>query len=356
MGITSSLITGLSGLAANQAQIDVVGNNIANVNTVGFKSSHLDFKTQFFQNFSFGRAPNGTSGGTNPVQVGMGIPQGAITRDFADGSLEVTGVDSNLAIRATASSSSRTAPTRPTPAMVPSSSTASTNWSMPTACQVQGYGVDSNFNVVPGVLQNVTIPLGHPHRRPGHPQGTSHRQPQRQRRPPLPVSDLTLDQDFYISDGAGGVTGTAAHVRHAPHPHDRCLRRQSYFQAGDTLTLSGTVGIRQPSPRQNPHRSPADHHPRAISDLHHRRPGHRHHRRRQRHHRHHRRGFHRRRSGRPPASPCTHRRRKPRHRQRHHPRTQLPLHHQRCRHRPPLHLGQECRLRRRIHRHLHPRL
>src|SRR5689334_21252181 len=99
MGITSSLQTGLSGLSASQQQIDVVGNNIANVNTVGFKSSRLDFKTQFLQNFSFGSAPNGDLGGTNPLQIGLGASTGSITKDFSDGSLQVTGVPTNLAIQ-----------------------------------------------------------------------------------------------------------------------------------------------------------------------------------------------------------------------------------------------------------------
>ena len=72
MGITSALVTALSGLSTSQSQIDVVGNNIANVNTVGFKSSQLDFKTQFLENFSYGSAPDGNLGGTNPLQIGLG--------------------------------------------------------------------------------------------------------------------------------------------------------------------------------------------------------------------------------------------------------------------------------------------
>src|SRR3954471_1994531 len=98
MGITSSLNTGLSGLSANQSKLDVVGNNIANVNTVGFKSSRLDFKSQFSQTFSYGSAPDGELGGTNPMQVGMGVAIGSTSRNFNPGQVEVTGTDSNLAI------------------------------------------------------------------------------------------------------------------------------------------------------------------------------------------------------------------------------------------------------------------
>ena len=96
MGITSSLVTALSGLSTAQSQIDVVGNNIANVNTVGFKSSRLDFKTQFLENFSFGSAPNGSLGGTNPLQIGLGVSSGSMTKNFSNGGLKVTGLQTNI--------------------------------------------------------------------------------------------------------------------------------------------------------------------------------------------------------------------------------------------------------------------
>src|SRR5712671_1954080 len=99
MGITSSMITGLSGLSTAQTQIGVIGNNIANVNTIGFKSSRLDFKTQFLENFSFGTAPSANLGGTNPLQIGLGTQAGAVSRNFGDGSLQVTGVDTNMAVQ-----------------------------------------------------------------------------------------------------------------------------------------------------------------------------------------------------------------------------------------------------------------
>ena len=86
-------------MTANQAIMQTTGNNIANVNTVGFKSSTLDFKTQFLENFSYGSAPSGNLGGTNPLQIGLGASSGAITKNFTDGSLQVTGVPTNLAIQ-----------------------------------------------------------------------------------------------------------------------------------------------------------------------------------------------------------------------------------------------------------------
>ncbi|MEM1305667.1 MAG: flagellar basal body protein, partial [Planctomycetota bacterium] len=66
MGLTSALSTALTGLQASETTINVVGNNIANSNTVGFKESDVVFATQFLQTLSIGSAPSGSLGGTNP--------------------------------------------------------------------------------------------------------------------------------------------------------------------------------------------------------------------------------------------------------------------------------------------------
>lgn len=66
MGLASALTTAFTGLIAAEAQIDVVGNNLANSQTVGFKSSTAVFATQFLQTLSLGAAPSQDNGGTNP--------------------------------------------------------------------------------------------------------------------------------------------------------------------------------------------------------------------------------------------------------------------------------------------------
>ena len=68
-----SLFSGVSGLRNHQTRMDVIGNNISNVNTVGYKSSRVIFQDIFSQNISAGMANSGTQGGTNPIQVGLGI-------------------------------------------------------------------------------------------------------------------------------------------------------------------------------------------------------------------------------------------------------------------------------------------
>lgn len=97
---TSSLFAGVSGLRSYQDMLNVVGNNLANTNTDGFKSQRVRFADLLYQTIS--QATSGTSnrvGGTNPLQVGFGVKSQAIDQNFAQGSLETTGGDLDLAIQ-----------------------------------------------------------------------------------------------------------------------------------------------------------------------------------------------------------------------------------------------------------------
>ena len=96
-----SLFSAISGLRANQTMLDVTGNNIANANTVGFKSSNVVFQDTLSQMLTGGRCADATAptrGGTNPMQVGLGVQVGGITTNFNQGSAQVTGRATNLMI------------------------------------------------------------------------------------------------------------------------------------------------------------------------------------------------------------------------------------------------------------------
>jgi flagellar hook protein FlgE len=247
MGITSALVTGLSGLSSNQSKLDVVGNNIANVNTVGFKCSRMDFKTQFSQSFSPGSAPNGVLGGTNPMQVGMGVSDGGISRDFSDGSRETTGVPSNLALEGPGFfilQGVDRAYSRDGNFKLNSLNTLINLDGM----NVQGYGVDANFNIIPGTLQNLVIPLTTLTVADPTTKVTMSGNLNTNGVLPTRVAGLSLDQSLFATDGAGGVSATA--------PDDATLLTDlvnasgnSFFTLGDTLTLSGTVGSRTTDPK-----------------------------------------------------------------------------------------------------------
>ncbi len=98
MALLRSLLTGVSGLRAQQTAIDVTGDNIANVSTTGFKGSRVNFSTLISQNMRFGSAPSGNLGGTNPTQVGLGVQVADIQRMWKQGQLRQTGLATDLAI------------------------------------------------------------------------------------------------------------------------------------------------------------------------------------------------------------------------------------------------------------------
>jgi flagellar hook protein FlgE len=93
-----SLYAAVSGLKGNQTYMDVIGNNIANVNTVGYKSSNVTFQDMLSQTLQGASSASGTKGGTNPMQVGLGVGVASISTNFADGSTQSTGISTNLAI------------------------------------------------------------------------------------------------------------------------------------------------------------------------------------------------------------------------------------------------------------------
>ena len=94
-----ALFAGVSGLRNHQTRMDVIGNNIANVNTVGFKGSRVTFKEAFFQMLSGASRSQQDQGGLNPMEIGTGVNLGSIDTLFTQGSLETTGQPLDLAIQ-----------------------------------------------------------------------------------------------------------------------------------------------------------------------------------------------------------------------------------------------------------------
>jgi flagellar hook protein FlgE len=89
----------LNGLTLNETSIDVLGNNIANAGTNGFKGSNVLFTTQFSRTLGVGSRPTTTNGGTNPRQIGLGATSAAISKDFTQGSITNSTSPSDLAIQ-----------------------------------------------------------------------------------------------------------------------------------------------------------------------------------------------------------------------------------------------------------------
>lgn len=161
MGLASALSTALTGLTAAETTIDVVGNNVANASTVGFKSSEAIFATQFVQTQSLGSGPTAGSGGTNPRQIGLGAKVAEIKPDFTQGTIEVSTSPSDLAIQGDGFFIVQGGQ---------GEQLYSRNGIFKTNAQNElvtvngnrllGFGIDDNFNIQATVLVPLSIPLG----------------------------------------------------------------------------------------------------------------------------------------------------------------------------------------------------
>ncbi|AFN75368.1 Flagellar hook protein FlgE [Melioribacter roseus P3M-2] len=99
MALLNSLFAGVSGLRNHQSMMDVIGNNISNVNTIGFKGSRVTFSDTFNQFVKSGTNPTSTSGGTNSFQIGLGMKINSIDRNWNQGTFERTGITTDLALQ-----------------------------------------------------------------------------------------------------------------------------------------------------------------------------------------------------------------------------------------------------------------
>lgn len=160
MGLTSALNTSLNGLSLNETMIDVLGNNIANAGTNGFKASTVRFQTQLARTLSVGSAPTATDGGTNPRQIGLGASVSVISRDFTQGSITNSSRPSDLAIQGDGfyvlDGSNGIVYSRNG-----NFSLSADNYLVnDQGYFVQGYSVDQDFNLVNTTLDRLTIPVG----------------------------------------------------------------------------------------------------------------------------------------------------------------------------------------------------
>lgn len=151
-----SLFAGISGLRANQTMLDVTGNNIANANTVGFKSSSTVFQDTLSQMLTGASGSNANRGGTNPIQVGLGVQVAATSMNLNQGSAQTTGKITDLMIQGdgmfVVQLGSEQLYTRAGAFTFDETGTLVT----PGGARVQGYALDAN-GVATGGLVDVTL-------------------------------------------------------------------------------------------------------------------------------------------------------------------------------------------------------
>ena len=160
MASTTALFTGLSGLISNSRRLDVIGNNIANVNTTAFKSNRMTFTPTFSRNFSLGTAPSANTGGSNPGQVGLGVTVAGTQRNFNNGAIGVTGVATDLAIEGDGFFIVNQAGSRLFTRSGSFIRNPANDLITQSGAKVMGYGVDDQFNIVEGNLVDLNIPVG----------------------------------------------------------------------------------------------------------------------------------------------------------------------------------------------------
>ena len=160
MGLTSALNTSLNGLVLNETTIDVLGNNIANAGTNGFKSWTTLFTTQLSRTLSVGSRPTSENGGTNPRQIGLGATVSAISKDFTQGSITNSTSPSDLAIQGDGFFIMDGAEGNVYTRNGNFSLNSDSKLVNAQGLKVQGYGVDDNFELVKTQLADIEIPLG----------------------------------------------------------------------------------------------------------------------------------------------------------------------------------------------------
>jgi flagellar hook protein FlgE len=160
MASTTAFFTGLSGLIANARRLDVIGNNIANVNTTSFKSNRMSFAPNFSRNFSLGTAPGDNTGGTNPGQVGLGVGIAGTQRSFTNGAIGATGVSTDVAIEGDGFFIVDIAGSRFFTRDGEFLRSPNNDLVTKTGAKVMGYGIDDSFNIVEGNLVELNVPLG----------------------------------------------------------------------------------------------------------------------------------------------------------------------------------------------------
>jgi len=160
MASTIAMFTGLSGLNANARNLDVIGNNIANVNTTAYKSNRMLFASQFSRNLSLGTEPSENTGGSNPAQIGLGVTIAGTQRNFNTGSLAATGDQRDLAIEGDGFFVVQRGDQRFFTRAGAFRQNAVNDVVTVTGERLYGYGVDENFLLISGTFVPLNIPVG----------------------------------------------------------------------------------------------------------------------------------------------------------------------------------------------------
>jgi flagellar hook protein FlgE len=208
-----SLFSGISGLRAHQQMLDITSNNIANVNTTGFKASTAVFQDTLSQLIQPSSGPQAGNGGTNPAAIGLGVRLGAITTNFGQGSAQVTGRSTDLMINGDGFFVVENAGERMFTRAGAFSFDTEGRLVNPTGAVVQGWGANNGVVDTNGLAKDVQ----------------------------LPISTLYPPQESTKSLFTGNLPGNTT----SPVPITTAIK--GYDKAGNELTLSVTFTKNTPT-------------------------------------------------------------------------------------------------------------
>ncbi|MDQ2865280.1 MAG: flagellar hook-basal body complex protein [Candidatus Eremiobacteraeota bacterium] len=160
-----SLYTGISGLNAYQSWIDMISNNIANTSTVGFKGQRMTFADMFYQQVGAPSGPTSARGGVNPIDNGLGVKVNTVDTQFAQGGMQTTGINTDLAINGDGFFMLRNADGSSAPTYTRDGAFSLNSngllYDPASGLAVQGYTADQSGQITQnGTPGNITIPLG----------------------------------------------------------------------------------------------------------------------------------------------------------------------------------------------------
>ncbi|MFG0257318.1 MAG: flagellar hook protein FlgE [Phycisphaerales bacterium JB043] len=160
MASSNALLTGLSGLQVNSRRMEVIGNNISNANTTAFKSNRLLFAPSLSRNLSLGTAPSGAIGGINPAQIGLGVKIAGSQRNFGNGAISTTGVNTDMAIEGDGFFLVERAGAQFVTRAGAFQLNSERDLVTISGERLRGFTVDENFNIIDGQLTDLNIPIG----------------------------------------------------------------------------------------------------------------------------------------------------------------------------------------------------
>lgn len=226
-----SLYSGIAGLHAHQQMMDVTGNNISNVNTVGFKNSQTIFEDTLSQMVGAAGAPQNGNSGINPAQVGLGVRVAGIVTNFEQGAAQTTGKTSDMMVQGDGFFAVKNGPEIQYTRAGSFTMDANGTLTSPNGFAVQGWVADSagvvNTAAVPG---NLTLPLGTT-----LPPATTTKLTMQGNMSNEAAIGATYDIPFQVYDATGAASTVTAHmIKTAPDTYSVDLMDASNNNVGSS--------------------------------------------------------------------------------------------------------------------------